>query len=285
MSVLSIFEATPNRVRSLARLAAHLGSTSRDVLRENLMPTKDDSAQFGNLLRETIRLGLLVEEQKGPVTLASTVKEADVTDDGRFRKFVETALFGPDVESSENRSFRYALSWLLAQPSGLPIQWNSDQHLQMEKQMEGSDNYDVTNKERFAMLCYWARFLGYAASINMGGHSVVIPDPSDALERQLPDIFSDSPRITCARFFDRLGRRCPVLEGGKVRGEVEARLREKRPGNQISISTGLALWRLEERKLIKLDHLSDAETWVMSTSIVTIGAGASRLVSHVECMG
>jgi hypothetical protein len=284
MSILSIFEATPNRVRSLARLAAHLGPTSRDLLRQNLMPTKDDAAQFGNLVRETIRLGLL-EEQKGTISLGSAVKESDVRDDSRFRDFLQTVLFGSDVEASENRSFQYALSWLLAQPSGLPIQWNSDQHLQMEKQMDGTENYDVTNAQRFAMLCYWARFLGFAASVNMGGQSVVVPDPSDALERQLANIFSDSPRMPLARFFDLLGRSFPVLEGGRVRGEVEKRLKAKRPGNQISISTGLALWRLEDRKLIKLDHLSDAETWIMSTSIVTVGAGASRLVSHVERVG
>jgi hypothetical protein len=281
MSVLSIFEATPNRVRSLARLVAHLGPTKRDTLRENLMPTKDDSAQFSNLLRETVRLGFL-DDLKGTISLKAGVTESDVADEGRFLQIAESALLGQEVEAGENRLFRYALSWLLAQPSGEAIPWNSDQHLVMEKQMEGADNYDVTNKERFAMLCYWARFLGFAAGLEIGGQSVVIPDPTDALERRLSDLFAEAPRTTMARFFERMGRASPVLEGGAVRLEVEARFRDKRSVNQISVATGLALWRLEERKLIKLDHVSDAETWVMSTSIVTVGAGASRLISHIE---
>jgi len=281
MSVLSIFEATPNRVRSLARLALHLAPTNREALRENLMPGKDDDAQFGQLMRETVRLGLL-DERKGEVTLGAGIKEADIGDDRRFLNCVEAALLSDVAESGENRTFRYALSWLLAQPSGQPIPWNSDQHLLMSEQMDGPEGYDVTNEGRFAMLCYWARFLGFATRLECHGGNTVIPDPSEAITRHLSDVLSDTSRIAVARFLERVALICPVLEGGPIRREVEERFREKRPAKQLSVATSLALWRLEERRLIKLDHVSDAETWMMPTSIVAVGAGSNRLVSHIE---
>jgi hypothetical protein len=281
MSVLSIFEATPNRVRSLARLALHLGPTNRETLRQHLMPAKDDAAQFSQLMRETVRLGLL-EEPKGEVILGAGIEAADLRDDRRFLKCVEAALVGEIAESGENRAFRYALSWLLAQASGHAIPWNSDQHLLMRRQMEGDDCYDVTNVGRFAMLCYWARFLGFATRLDIGGGSSVIPDPSEALARRLTDVFPDTSRITLARFFDLVAKDCPVLEGGAIRREVEGRFREKRPSNQLSLATSLALWRLEERKVVRVDHLSDAETWVLASSITGGGAGSSRLATHIE---
>jgi hypothetical protein len=284
MSVLSIFEATPNRVRSLARLAAHLGTANRDTLRAHLMPGKDDAAQFGQLMRETVRLGLL-GEQKGEVTLGSGIKEADLADDGRFLNIVESALLNPQDEGGENGTFRYALSWLLTQPSGQPIPWNSDQHLRMSEQMEGPDNYDVTNEGRFAMLCYWARFLGFAARLELHNSNTVIPDPTEAIRRRLARVYADDSRLVVTRFLERVIMDCPVLEGGSIRREVEGRFREKRPANQFSVATSLALWRLEERKLIRLDHVSDAETWLMPTSTGVVGAGTSRLVTHIERAG
>jgi hypothetical protein len=245
------------------------------------MPAKDDAAQFSQLMRETTRLGLL-SEQRGDVTLGAGIEEPDVRDDRRFLKHVEAALLGESAETGENRPFRYALSWLLAQESGQAIPWNSDQHLLMQKQMDGDDCYDVTNAGRFAMLCYWARFLGFATRLDIGGGGAVVPDPSEAIARRLTDVLPDRSRISLARFFEQVARDCPVLEGGSIRREVEGRFREKRASNQFSLATSLALWRLEERSLIRLDHLSDAETWVMPSSIIGGGAGTSRVASHIE---
>jgi hypothetical protein len=281
VSVLTIFEATPNRVKSLARLALYLGPSSRDVLREHLMPTKEDAAQFGQLLRETARLGFL-EEHEGKFSLGPSIEKADIDDDQRFLNHVEVALLGPSDVSGDNYPFRFALSWLLTQSSGVSIPWSSDQHLSMLEQMEGKDLYEVGNEGRFAMLCYWARFLGFAASLDIRGAKVVIPDPTEAIARHLPKRCPEKSRISVTHFLERMAEPLPVIEGGSARRQVEERFRAKRAANQLSVSTSLALWRLEERKVIKLLNLADAENWLMSTSTASTGAGTSRLVSHIE---
>jgi hypothetical protein len=286
MSVLTVFEATPNRVRSLTRLVHYLGPTQRDELFQHLMPSKADAAQFGPLLRETGRLKL-VEDRKGEITLGSLIESAaDIASDQQFVLRIEMELMRDSNEEGGNGPFRFALAWLLAQESGQPIPWSSeDQHLVMKDQMEGTDRYDITNKARFAMLCYWARYLGYAAGLNSRDGITVIPDPTEAIARRLQSVFAETPRQPIGRFLEKIAVDCPVLEGGAARSIVEARFRRKRSELQISTSTALALWRLEERKLIKIDHASDAETWLLPRSTTAVGAGSARNVSHIEMTG
>jgi hypothetical protein len=281
MSVLSIFEATPNRVRSLTRLAACLAPTNRETMRAHMMPDVENAAQFNNLMRETIRLGLL-EEQKGAISLGAGVTAATVASDEWFLNHVSQVLLNQSTTSDENRAFPYALAWLLLQPSGSAVSWNSDQHIVMLDQMDGSDCYDVTNEGRFAMLCYWARFLGFAERLSSQEGNSVIPDPTEAIDRRLDGVFTDNPRLAIPRFLERIARDCPVLEDGAFRREVEGRFKVKRLANELSAATSLALWRLEKRRRIKLDQVSDADTWLMSTSIMVTSAGNARRISHIE---
>jgi hypothetical protein len=284
MSVLTIFEATPNRVRSLTRLVQYLGPIQRDDLFQNFMPNKADSAQFGQLLRETARLKL-VAENKSEISVGSLIETADIANDQQFVHRIEIELMRDSDEESGNGPFRFALAWLLAQESGRPIPWTSDQNLSMKEQMEGADLYDITNKSRFAMLCYWARYLGYADGLSSRDGFTVIPDPTEAIARRLQRVFAETPRLPIARFFERMAIDCPVLEGGAARLTVESRLHSKRSDLQISSSSALALWRLEERKLIKVDHVSDAETWLLPRTTAAVGAGGARSVSHIEMTG
>lgn len=285
MSILTVFEATPNRVRSLTRLVQYLGPIQRDDLFQNFMPNKADSAQFGQLLRETARLNL-VEDNKGEISVGSLFETAaDIANDQQFIHRIETELMRDSDEESENEPFRFALAWLLTQESGQPIPWTSDQNLIMKEQMEGADLYDITNKSRFAMLCYWARYLGYADGLNSRDGFTVIPDPTEAIARRLQRVFAETSRLPIGRFFERIAIDCPVLEGGASRSIVESRLYRKRSDLQISSSTALALWRLEERKHIKVDHVSDAETWLLSRTTAAVGAGSARGVSHIEMTG
>jgi hypothetical protein len=245
------------------------------------MPAAENAGQFNNLIRETIRLGLIVEAD-GTVSVNQNLTPKDIVDDVSFLAFVEKVLLADESETSENRPVRYATSWLLAQSPGMLIGWNSDQHLNMQEQMEGDDCYDVTNEGRFAMLCYWARYLGYAESLSIGNTNAVVPNPTEAIARRLESLFTDSPRLSIPRFLDLLSRDCPILETGSVRKRVEDRMRQKRSPNVLSPATSLALWRLEARGLVSLTHASDAETWLMSSSIASAGAGKTRPVSHIE---
>jgi hypothetical protein len=282
MSLISHYEATPNRVRALTRLVALLENATRSTLREHFMPEADSGAQFGNLLVETAHLGLIAEARNGQVSLNILLSPKEVADDRLFLLFVERALLSDESQQSENSGLRYALSWLLAQSPGTAIGWNSDQHLVMKEQMEGDNYYEVTNEGRFSMLCYWAQYLGYAVGLSLSGSAVVIPDPTEAIARRLEVIFAESTRLAIPRFFETLSQECPVLETGSVRRQVEDRMRSKRSEQVLSPATSLALWRLEGRGVIKLTHASDATTWLVSSSIASAGVGKARPISHIE---
>jgi hypothetical protein len=287
VSLLSILDCTPNRVRSLVRLAACLEGTTRESLRSHMMPARigGDSGQFSNLLRGTINLGLL-RESEGQIHLSGTITAREVERDDWLVAYGDKVLVGPNLaEDRENKSFAYALAWLLGQASGTVIPWASDQQLDMQQQLEGSETYELSNKDRFAMLCYWARFLGFATQLDLAGERVVVPDPTDALLRYLPEVFATNRRLSIGTFLTRLSTVCSVLERGQVRSELEARLRTKRPETELSAATSLALWRLEKREHIRLDMSSDADAWQMTTSTAAAGVAAARRISHVEFKG
>lgn len=283
MSVISILESTPNRVRALVRLSAIVGPSSRATLRDYFMPGGDSGGQFNNLIRETIRLGFLVE-QSSEVALGPDIESKNVVNDEWFLEFLDRQLVINPPEDGDNRVFRYALAWLLGQPAGAAISWTAEQHIKMREQMDGDDCYDVTNGSRFAMLCYWARYLGYACGLSIGGGSAVVPDPTEAMARRLR-LFAGSSRLPISRFFDDAARDCPVLESGAIRRAVEGRFKVKRAGNVLSHSTALALWRLENRGSVRLVHASDSETWLMPIDTVSAGAGGVRRITHVEITG
>jgi hypothetical protein len=286
VSVLSILDSTPNRVRSLVRLVAYLGPAERMLLREHMMPDRGDSAaaQFNNLMRETIRLGLLADKD-GQISLADGITPRDVEKDDRFLAQVDRTLVHPPGPADENKSFARALAWLLGQSSGTALPWRSDQHLVMKDQLEGEDVHDLTNEDRFAMLCYWGRFLGFVTRLHLNDTPTAVPDPTEAIDRRLRGVFAEGSPLPVGRFLGLLARECTVLEGGAVRSEIEQRLRTKRSPNQLSAATSLALWRLERRQRIRLGFSSDADAWQMITSTVATGAGAARRISHVEYLG
>jgi hypothetical protein len=91
MSVISILESTPNRVRALVRLSAIVGPSSRATLKDYFMPGGDSGGQFNNLIRETIRLGFLVE-QSSEVTLGPDIESKNVADDEWFLEFLDRQL-------------------------------------------------------------------------------------------------------------------------------------------------------------------------------------------------
>ena len=287
MSLLTVMESTPNRVRSLLRLTAALGeSTTRDALHSYMMPARvgGDATQFNNLFRETLRLGLLTQNDS-EIRLSDGLTAREVNEDAGFITFVTQTLLRPNTHSNENSAFPYALAWLLGQPSGTAIGWASDQHLTLQRQLEGSETYELTNEGRFAMLCYWARFLGFATQADLDGDKAVVPDPTEALVRFLPAVFGTEKRLSVSHFLTRLATLCTVLEGGQARETVEARQRLRRPPSELSPATSLALWRLEKRRRVRLDMSSDADAWQMMTSTAAVGVAAARRISHIEYQG
>lgn len=278
MSLVSFFEPVPNRVRTLARIVASVGSVTREELRTLITPATDGGDdQFKNLLRETVNLGL-VEESKKTIKLGGGIKAADVRNDEWFLDFTEKALL--QTKDKDSHLFALALAWLLTRPPDFNLEWRSEFHTQMLEDMEGKDVYTITNQDRAAMLAYWARFLGYAEGIKWKTKNLVVPDPTTAIARHLNSVFGKATELPVATFIKKLSKHCPVLEGGDIRSEVEGRLKKKRDPKTFSLSTSLAMIRLEQRGVIKLDAPSDADVMLLDFK-----SDDPRRVSHVNRIG
>lgn len=278
MSVITVMEPVPNRVRSLTRIVAAVGPLGREELAAYLMPgSQPKQDQIGNIVREAVRLRLLTETDKG-FGLAEGVRPRDVASDEWFEAHVERALFSCLLdEDDENRPVAFATAWLLTRPATPEIDWRFDLAGAMRDDMEGENIYDVTNIDRSAMLAYWVRFAGYGEALGWEGRTFLVPDPTRAIARQLDDLLPAGAPLAFPRFLDRLADRLPVLEGGAVRTQVEARLRRKRDPATLSPATSLALLRLELRGLIVMRVESDAEPRLLDRA-----GDVPRRVTHIS---
>lgn len=279
MSLITVLEPVPSRVRAVTRLVATRGPMSRSELQACIVPT-GEGKQFGNLVRETIRLGFLREEAN-QIRLVPNISAQDILDDELFvvltnKLLVETLL----PSDNDNHPIAYAFSWLLARRPSFDLQWNGELKFLMQEDMEGDEIYDVTNASRAAMLASWARFLGYAVGLHWDSKALVVPDPTDAIARYLKSIFEAENSLAVSEFSDRLSKLCPIFEGGAVRNEVEARFRKKRADNTLSPATSLALLRLEQRGVLKLNEDSDAEV-----KLIDLMHETPRRVSSITCTG
>ena len=274
MSLVSVFECVPSRVWSLTRIVACEGAMPRSEIQARMTPLSSDSAQFNNLVRETVRLGLLDEEDD--IRLGKGIRPADVASETWFADFVERAVMLATQESG-NANVRYALAWLLTCRPGIDLGWNDDQKSRMHEELNGQD-YEVSNSNRFAMLAYWARFLGYGIGFEMN-KKIIVPDPTEAIRRHLKAVFESAVELTSSAFFTRLAQSIPVLEYGAVRSEVEQSLKRKRADNQISPATSTALLQLEASGEIELVHKADADVHLLDLMF-----GDPRRISHVKML-
>jgi hypothetical protein len=276
LSIISVLEAVPNRVNMLARVIASEGPMTRSELQNRIVPNAEKSDQFNNLVRETSKLQIIVEDKN--ISLGPEVDKKLLQDKTKFLEFCHEALVSAPLPSTDdNYTFSRALSWLLTRPVAMNTKWGAEFSSLMRDDLEGSDIYDVTNSSRSQMLGYWSHFLGYAEWLNWRGDKYLIPDPTRVITMYLPEIFKDKNKITANQFAKELGNLSVVLETGSVRSEVEGRLKTQRSDQALSTSTSLALLRLEERGKIKIEQQSDAETWLLADI-----AKNSRRFTHIS---
>ena len=86
MSVITVYEPVPNRIRSLTRIVSAVGPVGREDLVAYFMPDSQPKRdQVGNIIREAIRLRLLIETERG-LELAKGIRPRDVTNDDWLRR-------------------------------------------------------------------------------------------------------------------------------------------------------------------------------------------------------
>jgi hypothetical protein len=283
MSVIGTVEAVPNRLQILWTVLRQAGKKGieRDMLQHMIVPeslTPGDEEEKGeklnayrNALGEFVRSGFADYHDKA-VRLVDTASS-------EFVECIERHLLAPDVNVSGDRGYLAgAIAWFLTREPIKPLPWDSaPQGALREDFGEASEVFDISNKERWQNFAYWARFLGYATLAEIGGHAVVVPDPKRALRRHMAAALPSSREAPVGVFLNRLATATPVFEGGAARRAIEGRFPEKRrkPPRELSLTTSLALRRLQIAGELRALRRDDAEIWVAT------GLHDGR-VSHLE---
>jgi len=217
------------------------GSIS-ECLKMELLITEDDSAEAGVAINPD-----LPEEarhkSKGdrllPLTLASLMLSN---------------------QRDANRNLALVITWYLVQDAlSAPGNWGVFEQA-LIKQV-GADKLGM-NDARYSQFADWVCFLGFAWRHNLKGQDLLTPDPTSYLRGAIRGLLvkGDQP-LPLGQFFKELGERCPVFETGKLRVEIENRVRFRESDQHVSSTTTLALLRLADEKAIKLSSRSDAAVY------------------------
>jgi len=280
MSVISTVEATPSRLRIIFDYLDGRAGEERDrllaLLAPRSLPTRSadgESSVAPNALDEALRLGLLAKDGEKIATggQLDRARRRRHGDREAFAAHVERLLLDPAAPgAASQRSFAFALSWLLTRPPSAPLDFSANQLVRLREDLGEDDDYELTSNLRWQNFCYWARTLGFCGFVGLGGRTLVIPDPTAAIRRHLADLLPDKGELRIGEMIAALAARCPVLEEGSIRREVEGRrLRPPRELSRLSEATSLALRRLQDGGFIKMRALADAEARVLDFGDMT----------------
>ncbi len=145
---------------------------------------------------------------------------------------------------------------------------------------------NIPNNSEKPVIQGYGHFLGYL-EIDASGDYVV--DPTRAMRRILPAVFRDRQSLSIEDFLVAAARQMPLLDTGTYRQQVEGRMSGPPSGSQsnrrLSRSLSLAMARLENAHVLKLDGASDdpnawtlqlgSEEKVVSTVRFTVDGGAA----------
>ena len=287
MSIITRYPAVPSRLLSI--YAAVYDSTDgepRDQLEAFSTPAslatrgaseeeEAGSSLFISALQEALRLRL-VEEVEGRIRIASRPLEGRsrkrIGAEDAFKRAVTTTLFNPTLaQETEHAAFMLATSWLLRKSPLRPLSFSeAPQETLREDLGDHRDRTELTNLARYQNFLYWARYLGFASFVGFESERRIIPDPTQAIQAALPEIFSTQQAFDIEPFLGALNQILPVFEGGTAWLEVEAmKPIPSDDDDTLSIATSLALRRLADRNLIKLESVADARGRILQFGMET----------------
>lgn len=270
MSLFSNPEAVPSRIIGAWRyLAMDAGDDVLDaVLKQDLMPDTvlpDRKGDRRGVLTQSLKAGVEIGlfgssggEDLSRVRLAPDASTVDPAEDEVCRDVLADLLLDSD---NGNDGFVIALAWFLCQsPFGRPLRDKEPPTLPGNIQEAGlQDRTGITSDASSGAFRHWSTYLGFANSHKLDGKTAVSPDPTRYLSGRLPQIVeATGERVPLLEVMRRLSQRCPVLEGGAYRDEIETLLDVSRPERHLSETTSLALLRLADRGEIDLYEESDA---------------------------
>jgi len=272
MTILSDLQTVPSRVKAICRFVANEKTISVEDLRTAIFSGTKQSDQFGPVLREVIDLKLIEKNNDDKIQLSSHIDEEEIKNDDLLLKHLEkTLLKDPLDKDQKNNEFQRVLTWFLTRSAEKePILYHRSLLVDMEEEMNLDDrDKHVSNQDRAGLLAIWGRYFGYIEFIN---NKQIIPDPTRAIHRHLKLIFDSKKELTIKDFMHALGKISAVFEFGKVREEINRKLKEKPDPIYLSSSTSLALERLKLRGVLALKKTSDTKVLICN----------GNRISHVE---
>lgn len=282
MALLNPPEVVPSVMRVIYDYATFRGSPleQEDLERTICPPSVMPSARpvFKASLQAAIEIGL-VRQSDGAV-LAEDVRGTT------FGQILRQCVFNPGnndplATSDKGASdLTRALAWFLAQDTYMGVEpWVSDGRRGVQKLQDEqfTQSRAFQNDTRWTSFNRWAPILGLAVHVPWNRAITLLPDPANAVEDELPQIFGSDQRVALDVFVDRLCQRIPVLDRGLYRVSVEALTSLASSDDVLSYALSHALWRLEARGALQLQSLADAKQFMLQGS-----ANAKVSYSHVE---
>lgn len=274
MNIASKSTATPNRVEMLLDF----------IKSENKQYTKKELQELFSPQSDSVfKDNFSVLESLGLIVIEDDIVKLKVSPNKRsMQEIIKNSIFNDEFMYKDN--FVYSLAWFLVQNSESieGLEWSGQVNNRILKDLqENFGELDLTSNAPWQNFFYWSNYLGFSNKQDIGGKTYIFPDPTDAIFNELKFIFTDSKELKIKEFLTNLAKVIPVSEFGTARKKILDAIREglALSDNQLSFATSLALLRLEERKLIKLEQKSDADSMTLKNS------HENRIISHIKYIG
>jgi len=278
MSVVTTWEAVPNRIEAVVRYLGERRGVPNDELFELLSPStlSGTTNVVSRVVQESRELGLIEADDGGRWSVTPTAARAK-----DLRALVRQVLLTPEsAEAAKQQWVAPAIAWFLTHDPREPLALGENWRTRVERECPSADNaFDLANPASCSQFAYWAVYLGFGWRLARSAGEVLVPDPAGALESALRATMQAGEVLPIAEAIERVGAACPVFEGGDVRQAVERSLipARQRPDGQLSQSTSVALSRLEAQGVVSMPPpLADAR--VMTLDLWP----QRRRVSHLQ---
>jgi hypothetical protein len=276
VSIISNFTAEPNRVEMLLD---YLRSTTRQHTKQELEDlfspsnARGSTSVFIEVYRVIDSLGLIKIENDLVILNIEKTKKSTY-------QILKEAIFNKEFLERDN--IGQAIAWLQTQTSIDALGWSDKVEQNVNADLDDNfTKFSLTNNSTWQHFGYWCIYLGFATKISIADKDYICPDPTKSIADELAKIFKEKKELTIKDFFESISRELPVLEFGHIRRKINESIREglKLADNQLSFATSLALLRLVERKIIKLEHKSDANSMSIQDAI------NNKIISHIIYLG
>jgi len=155
----------------------------------------------------------------------------------------------------------------------------------MSSSVQQGDIRITFNKAEESGVMEYGHLLGFFEVVGKDNYNV---DPTRFVEWYLTEIFNRDTDLSIQEFLDKLNRILPIFDTGPYQKALPNYLNNKRPSVnfndgsvQMSSALSLALYRLEKKKLIRLEVRSDSAV-LFNLNLPT---SLTKQVTHIQFYG